>query len=93
MKKLLHVKIEVKKTKLGVVFDYGSQFDLIVEYMVSKLELELHGDPRACPLGWVNKDVKMRVTNKCKVNFSISSNYIDEVEVDIVPLDVCGVAF
>lgn len=55
------------------------------------MEVQYHPSPY--PLGWVNKDAKLRVTKQCKINFSISATYIDEVEVDIVPLDVCGVVF
>ena len=28
-----------------------------------------------------------------EIKYSLSANYIDEVEVDVVPLDVCGVVF
>jgi hypothetical protein len=44
-------------------------------------------------LGWVNKDAKLRVTNQCKIIFSTSENYIDEVEVDVGSFDVIGVVF
>ena len=30
---------------------------------------------------------------QCKIKFSISAYFIDEVELDLVPLDVCGVVF
>lgn len=30
---------------------------------------------------------------QCKVKLVISENYIDEVEVDLIPLDVCGALF
>lgn len=29
----------------------------------------------------------------CKIKFSINSNYINELKVDVVPLNVCGVLF
>jgi hypothetical protein len=29
----------------------------------------------------------------CKINFAISENFIDEVELCVVPLDMCGVDF
>jgi hypothetical protein len=37
------------------------------------------------------KDTK--VTKPCKNKFSISVDFIDEVELDVVPLHVCGVVF
>jgi hypothetical protein len=44
-------------------------------------------------LGWVNKDVEIKVTKQCKIKFVVSVDFIDEVELDVVPLDVCGVVF
>jgi hypothetical protein len=29
----------------------------------------------------------------CKIKFVVSVDFIDEVELDVVPLDVCGVVF
>lgn len=39
------------------------------------------------PLGWVCEDS----THECKLKFSITSSYVDEVEIDVVPLDICGI--
>jgi hypothetical protein len=75
---------------VDALFDFGS---LIVEDMIGKLWLEVHDHPHPYPLGWVNKDAELNVTKQCKIKFVISANYIDEVEVDVVPLDVCGVMF
>jgi hypothetical protein len=33
----------------------------------------------------------MRITRRCKIKFSISANYVDEVECEVAPLDACGV--
>jgi hypothetical protein len=61
--------------------------------LVNKLGLEVHDHPIPYPLGWVNKDAKIKVTKQCKIKFVVSVDFIDEVELDIVPLDVCGVVF
>ena len=44
-------------------------------------------------MGWVNKDAKIKVTKQCKIKYFVSVDFIDEVELDAVPLDVCGVVF
>jgi hypothetical protein len=31
------------------------------------------------------------VTKQCKLQFEITSNFIDEVELDVVPRDICGI--
>jgi hypothetical protein len=61
--------------------------------MVGNIALEVHDHPNKYPLGWVNKYVEIKVTKKCNIKFPISENYINEVKVDVVPLDVCGVVF
>ena len=43
------------------------------------------------PLGWVCKDKILQVTKQCDLKFAITSKFIDEVEFDVVPLDVCGI--
>jgi hypothetical protein len=55
--------------------------------------LEVHDNPIPYPLGWVNKDAEIKVTKQCKIKFVVSVDFIDEVELDVVPLDVCGVVF
>ena len=31
------------------------------------------------------------MTRRCKLRSSITANYIDEVELDFIPLDICGI--
>jgi hypothetical protein len=93
MTKLFPVMIQVKKTKVDTLFNSSSQANLTVEDLFNKLGLEVHDHPNPYPLGWVNKDTKLKVTKQCKIKFVVSANYIDKVEVDVIPLDVCGGVF
>ena len=34
---------------------------------------------------------KLQVMRQCKLRFDIRSTFVDEVELDKVPLDVCGI--
>jgi len=61
--------------------------------MVKKLGLEVYDHPRPYPLGWINEDVELKVTKWCKIRFVISVDFINEVELVVVPFDVCGVMF
>ena len=36
-------------------------------------------------------DNRLRVTKQCKLKFAITSKFVDEVEFDVVPLDICGI--
>ena len=73
------------------MFDSGSQANLISEYLVKNLGLETQNHPRPYPLGWLNKSTQIKVTKQCRLIFSIITNYVDEVELDVVPVDICGV--
>jgi hypothetical protein len=55
--------------------------------------MEIRDHPNPYPLGWVNKDAKIKVTKQCKIEFVISVYFIDEVELFVVHFDVCGVLF
>jgi hypothetical protein len=55
------------------------------------LGLETNPHLKPYPLGWICGDNNLQVTKQCKIKFAITSNYVDEVELDIVPLDICGI--
>jgi len=43
------------------------------------------------PLGWLSDKAQLQVTRQCKLKFSFGSAFVDEVELDIIPLDICGI--
>ena len=91
MTKLFYVKIHDNKMKIDALFDSGSQSNLIAADLVKKLGMEVHDHPNPYTLGWVHKDAEMKVTKHCKIRFTISADFIDKVDLDVAPLDVCGV--
>jgi hypothetical protein len=93
MTKLFQINIRVKKTKIDAMFDSSSQVNIIATDLVSKLGLEVHNHTSFYPLGWVNKDANIKVTKHHKIKFAISDDFINEVELDAIPLDVCAVVF
>jgi len=88
---LFHLKIQIKKTKVHCIIDLSSQANLISKTMVSNLRLETFNHRNPYPLGWVHHNASLQVTKKCKLKFAICAKYIDEVVVDVVPLEICGV--
>jgi len=58
--------------------------------LVKKLGLETKPHPKPYPLGWIHDKEKLTVTEKCKVKFVITSKVVDEVELDVIPLDILG---
>lgn len=93
MTKLFHIKIQVKKMKVDALFDSISQENVIGTKLVKKLGLEVCDHPNTYPLGWVNKDAQLKVKKQCKIIFATNSDFVDEVYLDLVPLDVHGIMF
>jgi hypothetical protein len=89
--KLFHIRVVSKHTKIDTLFDIGSQANLISEDTVKKLKLETIPHPKPYPLGWICDNAKLQVTRRCKLRFAITTNFIDEVELDVIPLDICGI--
>ena len=53
--------------------------------------LEMKPHPQPYPLGGVCDKAKLNVTKQCRIRFSIASKLIDEVDLDVVPLDICAI--
>jgi hypothetical protein len=88
---LFHIRVVSKHTKIDTLFDPGSQVNLIYESLVKKMGIEMKPHLKPYPLCWVCDKAKLNVTKQYKVVFSISSNLIDEVDLDVVPLDIGGI--
>jgi hypothetical protein len=88
---LFHIRFISKHTKIDTLFDTRSQENLISEDRVKKLHLKTTPHPKPYPLGWICDNAKLHVTRRCKLIFSITANFIDEVELDVIPLDIFGI--
>jgi hypothetical protein len=88
---LFHIRVVSKHTKIDTLFDPGSQVNLISEALVKKMGLETKPHPKPYPLGWVCDKEKINVTKQCRIRFDIASKLIDEVDLDVVPLNICGI--
>lgn len=64
---------------------------MIFESTVNNLGLKTYEHPQAYPLDWVHNYSRIQVTKQCKLKFFICAKFIDEVVVDVIPLDMCGV--
>eukprot|EP00253_Pinus_taeda_P035192 PITA_35192 len=88
---LFHIRVIYKNQKIDTLFDSGSQENLISEAIVKKLGLATTPHKKPYPLGWLNDKAQLQVTRLCKLRFSFGSAFVDEVELDIIPLDICGI--
>eukprot|EP00253_Pinus_taeda_P014293 PITA_14293 len=88
---LFHIRVISKHQKIDTLFDSGSQVNLIFEAIVKKLGLATTPHKKPYPLGWLNDKAQLQVTRQCKLKFSFGLAFVDEVELDIIPLDICGI--
>eukprot|EP00253_Pinus_taeda_P027976 PITA_27976 len=88
---IFHLRVISKHQKIDTLFDSGSQVNLISEKIVKKLVLSTTPHKKRYPLGWLNDKAQLQVTRQCKLKFSFGSAFVDEVELDIIPLDICGI--
>ena len=87
---LFHIRVVVNHIKVETLFDTRSQANLIAKSLVKKLGLETKPHPKPYPLGWIHDKAKLNVTKQCKVKFVIAAKLVDEVELGVIPLDICG---
>ena len=73
----------------NVIIDSRSCTNVVVEEMVTKLNLKTEPHPQPYKIQWFHKGNGLKVTKKCLVSFSIGKNYKDEVWCDVVPMDAC----
>ena len=85
------MRVISKHTKIDTLFDSGSKEKLISEDLVKKLNLDTIPHPKPYPLGWICKDANLHVSKKCILWFAITANFVDIVELDVVPLDITGI--
>jgi hypothetical protein len=88
---LFHIRVVSKHTKIDTLFDPVSQVNLISKALFKKMGLETKPHPKPYPLGWVCDKANLNVTKQCRIRFVIASKLIDEVDLDVVPLDICGI--
>lgn len=87
---LFHIKVISQNRKMDTLFYSGSQANLS-ENIVKILNMETIPHHKPYPLGWVCDNAQLQVTRKCKLKFIVTANFIDEVELNVVPLDICGI--
>jgi hypothetical protein len=88
---LLKIKVQVKNQKVNSFFNNGSQCNVVFETLVDELGLETCDLVEVSSLVWLQGKTIMRITRRCKIKFSISVSYVNEVECEFAPLNTCGV--
>jgi len=91
MIELFHVRVISNHTQIDALFDSGSQSNSISEDLIKKLNLQTAPHHKQYPLGWIVNNTNLQVIRKCLFRFAITKKFIDEVELDVGPLDISGI--
>src|SRR3954468_18361936 len=86
---LFQAQCMIKGKAWKLMIDGGSCTNGISKAMVAALGLSTWRIPEPKHLEWLNSCGMLKVTHKVRVPFTVG-DYVDEVECDVLPLEVCG---
>jgi hypothetical protein len=86
---LFQTQCTIKEKACKLIINSGSYCNGISRAMVVSLGLSTWRIPEPKHVEWLNSCGMLKVTHKVRVPF-IVGDYIDEVECDVLPLEVCG---
>jgi hypothetical protein len=86
---LFQTQCIIKGKACKLMIDSGSYCNGISKAVVEALGLSTWRIPEPRHVEWVNSCGMLKITHKVRVPFTVD-DYVDEVECDVLPLEVCG---
>ncbi|KAK1652153.1 hypothetical protein QYE76_069958 [Lolium multiflorum] len=86
---LFQTQCIIKGKACKLMIDGGSCTNGISKAMVAALGLSTWRLPEPKRLEWLNSCGMLKITHKVRVPFTVD-DYVDEIECDVLPLEVCG---
>jgi hypothetical protein len=87
---LFQTQCTIKEKACKLIIDSGSYCNGISRAVVASLGLSTWCISEPKHVEWLNSYGVLKVTHKIRVPF-IVGDYVDEVECDVLPLEVCGI--
>jgi hypothetical protein len=84
------VEVHIKEKACKLIIDSGSYCNGISRAVVASLGLSTWRISKPKHVEWLNSCSVLKVTHKVRVPFTVG-DYVDEVECDVLPLEVCGI--
>ncbi|KAJ4718976.1 RNA-directed DNA polymerase [Melia azedarach] len=89
--KIFRTKGTIKNKVCKVIIDIGSNENIVSKALVNALDLPIEKHSSPYKIGWIKKGTETRVTEVCKLPFSIGEFYKTDVLYDVVDMDACHV--
>jgi hypothetical protein len=86
---LFQIQCTIKEKTCKLIIDSGNYCNGISRAVVVSLGLSTWRIPEPKHVEWLNSCGMLKVTYKVRVPFTVG-DYVDEVECDVLPLEVCG---
>ena len=74
-----------------MIIDSSNSENIVSKALVNALNLPTEKHPSPYKIGWIKKETEARVTEVCKLPFSIGKFYKTDVLCDVVNMDACHV--
>jgi len=87
---LFHIKVIMRHTKFDTLIYSRSQSNLISKELVKQFGLKTQMHHKPYTLKWISNNHQLHITKQCTLKFAISSNFVDKVTCDVVPLSDYG---
>jgi hypothetical protein len=75
------INFQLKDQEAKSLFDSSFQYNMIYESSKDEVGLKKHNLLQPCS----HQKSTMKITQICRIKFSINDNYVDEVECEVVP--------
>ncbi|KAJ4722861.1 RNA-directed DNA polymerase [Melia azedarach] len=89
--KIFRTRETIKNKVCKVIIDSGSSENIVSKALVNALNLPTEKHPSPYKIGRIKKGTETRVTEVCKLPFSIGKFYKTDVLCDVVDMDACHV--
>ncbi|KAJ4719082.1 RNA-directed DNA polymerase [Melia azedarach] len=89
--KIFRTKGTIKNKVYKVIIDSGSSENIVSKALVNTLKLPTKKHLSPYKIGWIKKRTETRVTEVCKLPFSIGKFHKTDVLCDVMDMDACHV--